>query len=39
MKTLQLCYLDSSRHVSLNTLDQKEMIFRNIKDIVCLHEK
>lgn len=39
MKTLQLRYLDSSRHVSVNILNQKEMIFRNIKDIVCLHER
>lgn len=39
MKTLQLYYLDSSRHVSVNILNQKEMIFRNIKDIVCLHER
>eukprot|EP00066_Takifugu_rubripes_P023926 XP_011613192.1 PREDICTED: LOW QUALITY PROTEIN: obscurin-like [Takifugu rubripes] len=39
MKTLQLHYLDSSRHVSVNILNQKEMIFRNIKDIVCLHER
>lgn len=39
MKTLQLYYLDSSRHVSVNILNQKEMIFRNIKDIVGLHER
>ncbi|KAF0042109.1 hypothetical protein F2P81_005641 [Scophthalmus maximus] len=30
--------LDSSRHVPINILNQKEIIFRNIKDIVFLHE-
>lgn len=39
MKTLLLHYLDSSRHVSVSILNQKEMIFRNMKDIVCLHER
>eukprot|EP00064_Thunnus_orientalis_P001398 superscaffoldBa00000095_g1401 len=34
----QLNYLDSSRHVPINILNQKEIIFRNIKDIVSLHE-
>lgn len=31
--------LDSSRHVPINILNQKEIIFRNIKDIVFLHER
>ncbi|KAM9358122.1 obscurin isoform 2-T2 [Symphorus nematophorus] len=35
----QLNYLDSSRHVPINILNQKEIIFRNIKDIVSLHER
>ncbi|XP_039666654.1 obscurin isoform X8 [Perca fluviatilis] len=35
----QLNYLDSSRHVPINILNQKEIIFRNIKDIVFLHER
>ncbi|XP_061635168.1 obscurin [Phyllopteryx taeniolatus] len=34
-----LNYLDSSRHVPINILNQKNIIFRNIKDIVLLHEK
>ncbi|XP_037325748.2 obscurin isoform X2 [Pungitius pungitius] len=34
----QLNYLDSSRHVPINILNQREIIFRNIKDIVFLHE-
>lgn len=35
----QLNYLDSSHHVPINILNQKEIIFRNIKDIVFLHER
>ncbi|KAI3368742.1 hypothetical protein L3Q82_025731 [Scortum barcoo] len=35
----QLNYLDSSRHIPINILNQKEVIFRNIKDIVLLHER
>uniref|UniRef100_A0A3P8S275 Obscurin, cytoskeletal calmodulin and titin-interacting RhoGEF a n=1 Tax=Amphiprion percula TaxID=161767 RepID=A0A3P8S275_AMPPE len=41
MKTFisqQLNHLESSRHVPVNVLNQKEIIFRNIKDIVLLHE-
>lgn len=34
----QLSYLDSS-HIPVNILNQKEIIFRNIKDIVSLHER
>uniref|UniRef100_A0A3B4Y1E3 Obscurin, cytoskeletal calmodulin and titin-interacting RhoGEF a n=1 Tax=Seriola lalandi dorsalis TaxID=1841481 RepID=A0A3B4Y1E3_SERLL len=34
----QLNYLDSSCHVPINILNQREIIFRNIKDIVFLHE-
>lgn len=34
-----LHYLDSSRHVPANILNQKEIIFRNITDILCLHER
>ncbi|XP_035804053.2 obscurin isoform X3 [Amphiprion ocellaris] len=42
MKTFisqQLNHLESSRHVPVNVLNQKEIIFRNIKDIVLLHER
>ncbi|XP_047198784.1 obscurin isoform X7 [Hippoglossus stenolepis] len=42
MKTFtshQLNYLDSSRHIPINILNQKEIIFRNIKDIVLLHDR
>ncbi|XP_030583398.1 obscurin [Archocentrus centrarchus] len=35
----QLNYLDSSCHIPINILNQKEIIFRNIKDIVSLHER
>ncbi|XP_071342807.1 obscurin [Trachinotus anak] len=35
----QLNYLDSSRHIPINILNQTEIIFRNIKDIVFLHER
>ncbi|XP_039984506.1 obscurin [Xiphias gladius] len=35
----QLNYLDSSRHVPVNILNQKENIFRNIKDIFFLHDR
>lgn len=35
----QLNFLDSSYHVPVNVLNQKEIIFRNIKDIVLLHER
>lgn len=35
----QLQFLDSSRHIPVNILNQKEIIFRNIKDILCLHER
>lgn len=34
----QLHYLDS-RTVPVNILNQKEIIFRNIKDILFLHER
>ncbi|XP_061681208.1 obscurin [Syngnathoides biaculeatus] len=34
-----LNYLDSSCHIPINILNQKNIIFRNIKDIVLLHEK
>ncbi|XP_058494918.1 obscurin isoform X3 [Solea solea] len=37
--THQLNYLDSSHNVPANILSQKEIIFRNIKDIVSLHER
>uniref|UniRef100_A0A3B3XBW6 Uncharacterized protein n=1 Tax=Poecilia mexicana TaxID=48701 RepID=A0A3B3XBW6_9TELE len=36
--THQLNHLDCSHHVPINILNQKEIIFRNIKDIVGLHE-
>ncbi|XP_069378095.1 obscurin isoform X3 [Paralichthys olivaceus] len=42
MKTFtshQLNYLDSSRNIPINILNQKEIIFRNIKDIVLLHDR
>lgn len=42
MKTFtchQLNYLDSSHLVPINIFNQKEVIFRNIKDIVFLHER
>ncbi|CAN9500397.1 unnamed protein product [Ophioblennius macclurei] len=42
MKTFvsqQLNQLESSRHVPINVLNQKEVIFRNVKDIVLLHER
>ncbi|XP_044055731.1 obscurin isoform X3 [Siniperca chuatsi] len=35
----QLNYLDSSCHIPINILNQKEIVFRNIKDIVFLHER
>nr|XP_033478163.1 obscurin-like isoform X8 [Epinephelus lanceolatus] len=35
----QLNYLESSHPVPINILNQKEIIFRNIKDIVSLHER
>ncbi|KAI4798807.1 hypothetical protein KUCAC02_020466 [Chaenocephalus aceratus] len=35
----QLQYLEASRHVPVNILNQKEIIFRNIRDIVSLHER
>ncbi|CAJ1060641.1 LOW QUALITY PROTEIN: obscurin [Xyrichtys novacula] len=35
----QLNYLDCSRNVPVNILNQKEILFRNIKDIVLLHER
>ncbi|KAM8873968.1 obscurin isoform 3-T3 [Spinachia spinachia] len=35
----QLIYLDSGRHVPVNILNQRDIIFRNIKDIVSLHER
>ncbi|KAM9848902.1 obscurin [Aulostomus maculatus] len=35
----QLNYLDSGCHVPISILNQKEIIFRNIKDIVFLHER
>ncbi|KAM9762435.1 obscurin isoform 2-T2 [Menidia menidia] len=34
-----LSYLDSSHHVPINILNQKEIIFRNVKEIVSLHER
>ncbi|PWA20807.1 hypothetical protein CCH79_00007110, partial [Gambusia affinis] len=34
-----LNHLDCSHHVPINILNQKEIIFRNIKDIVGLHER
>uniref|UniRef100_A0A3P9B0P3 Obscurin, cytoskeletal calmodulin and titin-interacting RhoGEF a n=1 Tax=Maylandia zebra TaxID=106582 RepID=A0A3P9B0P3_9CICH len=34
----QLNFLDSSYRIPVNVLNQKELIFRNIKDIVLLHE-
>nr|XP_046247907.1 obscurin [Scatophagus argus] len=42
MKTFtshQLNYLESSRNVPINILNQKEIIFRNIREIVLLHER
>ncbi|CAB1444707.1 unnamed protein product [Pleuronectes platessa] len=42
MKTFtshQLNYLDTSRHIPINILAQKEIIFRNIMDIVLLHDR
>uniref|UniRef100_A0A3B5L6K4 Obscurin, cytoskeletal calmodulin and titin-interacting RhoGEF a n=1 Tax=Xiphophorus couchianus TaxID=32473 RepID=A0A3B5L6K4_9TELE len=36
--THQLNHLDCSHHIPINILNQKEIIFRNIKDIVVLHE-
>ncbi|KAE8294142.1 Obscurin [Larimichthys crocea] len=39
MFTEMLNNLDSSHNVPINILNQKEIIFRNIKDIVCLHER
>lgn len=42
MKTFtsnQLHHLESSRSVPIAILNQKEIIFRNIKDIVSLHER
>lgn len=35
----QLNFLDSSYRIPVNVLNQKELIFRNIKDIVLLHER
>ncbi|XP_055077076.1 obscurin [Periophthalmus magnuspinnatus] len=35
----QLNYIDSSRHIPSSVLTQKEIIFRNIRDIVSLHER
>ncbi|XP_029987477.1 LOW QUALITY PROTEIN: obscurin [Sphaeramia orbicularis] len=35
----QLHHIDSSRHIPINILNQKEIIFRNIKEIVLLHER
>ncbi|XP_074523985.1 obscurin [Halichoeres trimaculatus] len=35
----QMSYLDSSQNVPVTILNQKEIIFRNIKDIVLLHER
>ncbi|KAM6963087.1 obscurin [Aplochiton taeniatus] len=35
----QLHHLDTSRQVPLNVLNQKETIFRNIRDIMALHER
>ncbi|XP_027884373.1 obscurin isoform X9 [Xiphophorus couchianus] len=37
--THQLNHLDCSHHIPINILNQKEIIFRNIKDIVVLHER
>ncbi|KAK2835495.1 hypothetical protein Q5P01_015979 [Channa striata] len=34
-----LNYLESSHHIPINILNQKEIIFRNIKDIALLHER
>uniref|UniRef100_A0A3Q2Z789 Obscurin, cytoskeletal calmodulin and titin-interacting RhoGEF a n=2 Tax=Hippocampus comes TaxID=109280 RepID=A0A3Q2Z789_HIPCM len=34
-----LNYLDSSLNVPIHIINQKDIIFRNIKDIVLLHEK
>ncbi|KAM4629824.1 obscurin [Polymixia lowei] len=34
-----LHHLETSRHVPINVLNQKETIFRNIKDIMVLHER
>ncbi|MEQ2211464.1 hypothetical protein XENOCAPTIV_002275 [Xenoophorus captivus] len=34
-----LNHLDCSHHIPINILNQKEIIFRNIKDIVGLHER
>lgn len=42
MKTFtshQLNYLESSRSVPIHIINQKEIIFRNVKDIVSLHER
>ncbi|KAM4574398.1 obscurin [Fundulus diaphanus] len=42
MKTFishQLNRLDSSHHVPINILNQKEIIFRNVKDVVGFHER
>lgn len=42
MKTFtsnQLHHLESSRSVPIPIINQKEIIFRNIKDIVLLHER
>ncbi|XP_024909236.1 obscurin, partial [Cynoglossus semilaevis] len=42
MKTFishQLNQMESSRHVPMNILNQKETIFRNIKDVITLHER
>lgn len=42
MKTFtsnQLHHLESSRSVPIAIMNQKEIIFRNIKDIVLLHER
>lgn len=42
MKTFtssQLHHLESSHSVPIPILNQKEIIFRNIKDIVSLHER
>ncbi|XP_035989347.1 obscurin [Fundulus heteroclitus] len=42
MKTFishQLNRLDSSHHVPMNILNQKEIIFRNVKDVVGFHER
>uniref|UniRef100_A0AAV2KUE1 Obscurin n=1 Tax=Knipowitschia caucasica TaxID=637954 RepID=A0AAV2KUE1_KNICA len=35
----QLHYIDTSRHIPSNVLAQKEVIFRNVRDIVLLHER